>query len=239
MLKRYLRYLLPLVLLTSCSTTDVQRTLDTLLGSGELSSSEISAGLKQALEIGITKGSDRLSEPGGYFDSVYRIPLPPEAEKVAEKLRIIPGFSDFEETIVRRINRGAEDAAKKAAPIFINAIKEMTIQDARDILLGPQDAATRYLHRATYDPLYEAFNPVIIESLDEFKARELWSEAMEAYNKIPLVEPANPDLDDFVTTKALEGLFGMVEKEEINIRENVSARTTELLRRVFAAQDNR
>lgn len=227
------------MLLGACSTSDVQRTLGTLLGSGELSSSEISAGLKQALEIGITKGADRLSEPGGYFESVYRIPLPPEARKVAEKLRFIPGFSDFEETLVRRINRGAEDAAKKAAPIFINAIKEMTIQDARDILLGPQNAATSYLRQATYVDLYDAFNPIIVESLDEFDARRLWRDAIETYNNIPLVEPANPDLDDYVTTEALEGLFGMVEKEEVNIRENVSARTTELLQRVFKVQDNR
>jgi len=223
---------------SACSSTDVQRTIDTILGSGELSSAEISSGLKQALEIGITKGAERLSEEGGYFNSVYRISLPPEAQKITEKLRVIPGFSDLEETIIRKINRGAEDAAKKAVPIFADAIKGMTFDDAKNILLGPNDAATSYLQRNTYDRLYDAFNPVIIESLDEFNARDLWRDAVNTYNKIPLVEPANPDLDDYVTGEALEGLFGMVEKEEQNIRENVSARTTELLQRVFARQDN-
>lgn len=239
MLKRALLYSLMTLFLTACSSTDVQRTLDTLLGSGELSTAEISSGLKQALEIGISKGAERLSAEGGYFNSVYRIGLPPQAEEIAEKLRVIPGFSDLEETLIRRINRGAEDAAGKAVPIFTDAIKEMTFADAKNILLGPNDAATGYLQRKTYDRLYDAFNPVIVESLDQFEARKLWRDAVNAYNKLPLVEPANPDLDDYVTGEALEGLFGMVEKEEQNIRENVSARTTELLQRVFARQDNR
>lgn len=237
MTKRLLTASAMVLLLTACSTTDVQRTLDTILGEN-LTTAEISAGLKQALEIGITKGAERLGEQGGYFSSVYRINLPPQAQQITDRLRIIPGFSDLEETIIKKINRGAEDAAKEAVPIFTNAIKEMTFQDATNILMGPDSAATTYLRRSTYDELYDAFNPIIIESLDQFEARSLWRDAVGAYNKIPLVEQMNPDLDDYVTREALDGLFGMVEKEEKNIRENVSARTTQLLQRVFSRQDN-
>ncbi|MDV7399457.1 DUF4197 domain-containing protein, partial [Arthrospira platensis SPKY1] len=105
---------------------------------------------------------------------------------------------------------------------------------AMGILMGDKNAATQYLHRVTYNKLYKEFNPVIIESLDKFDARKYWSDAVTAYNKIPLVEKANPDLDDYVTKQALEGLFSMVEKKELDIRTNISARTTDLLRRVFA-----
>jgi len=237
MLKRVL-FLIPIFWLASCSSTDVQRTLDTFMNSGRLTNEEVAGGLKQALNIGITKGSERLSQPGGYFESVYRIELPPEAQKVTDKLQSIPGFSNLEEKVLEKINRGAEDAAKKAAPIFASAISQMTFQDAMDILMGEKNAATQYLQRTTFDSLYQEFNPVIVESLDKFNARELWSDAVTAYNKIPFVESANPDLDDYVTREALDGLFAMVEKEEQRIRQNVSARTTDLLKKVFARQDD-
>jgi hypothetical protein len=112
----------------------------------------------------------------------------------------------------------------------------MSISDAMGILKGEPDAATQYLRRVTYDQLYQAFNPVIVESLDKFGAREYWANGINAYNRIPLVKQANPDLDDYVTRQALEGLFDMIKLEEANIRSNVSARTSDLLRRVFAQQ---
>lgn len=213
--------------------------MDTITGSGTLTSAEIASGLKQALEFGISEGAQRLSERDGYYKSIYKILLPPEARKVTERLQAIPGFSDVEEIILEKINRGAEDAAKKAAPIFVDAIKAMTFNDALGILMGENNAATTYLHQATYDRLYDTFNPVIIESLDKFNARQYWADAVNTYNKIPFIEKANPDLDDYVTQEALEGLFSMVAKKELDIRNNVSARTTDLLRRVFAKQDNR
>lgn len=213
--------------------------MDTITGSGTLTSAEIASGLKQALEFGISEGAQRLSEPDGYYKSIYKILLPPEARKVTERLQAIPGFSNVEEIILEKINRGAEDAAKKAAPIFVDAIKAMSFNDALGILMGENNAATTYLHQATYDRLYQAFNPVIIESLDKFNARQYWADAVNTYNKIPFIEKANPDLDDYVTQEALEGLFSMVAKKELDIRNNVSARTTDLLRRVFAKQDNR
>jgi Protein of unknown function (DUF4197) len=235
MIKKFLLVLLCFQLV-SCDPVALQRTLDTL-GSANLSSAEVSAGLKEALELGIGKGSEALSKKDGYFKSPYKILLPPEAQKVANKLRNVPGFSNIEDRILEKINRGAEDAAKKAKPIFVDAIRQMTFSDAMNILMGEKNAATTYLNRTTSDKLYEAFNPVIVQSLDKFDARKYWSDAVNAYNKIPFVEKANSDLDDYVTKQALSGLFGMAEKEELNIRTNIAARTSDLLKKVFAKQD--
>ena len=224
--------------LVACDPAALQRTLDAL-GSMELSSAEVSSGLKEALEIGIGKGSEALAKRDGYYKGAYKILLPPEAKKVADKLRNVPGFTNLEDRILEKINRGAEDAAKKAKPIFVDAIRQMTFSDAMNILLGEQNAATSYLNRTTSDKLYQAFNPVIVQSLDKFDARKYWSDAVNAYNKIPFVEKANPDLDDYVTKQALNGLFGMVESEELNIRTNIAARTSDLLKKVFARQDKK
>lgn len=222
--------------LVSCNPAALQRTLDAL-GSAELTSSEASSGLKEALEIGVGKGSETLSRKDGYYKSAYKILLPPEAQKVANKLRNVPGFTNVEERILEKINRGAEDAARKAKPIFISAIRQMTFSDAMNILMGEKNAATTYLQRTTSDQLYQEFNPVIVQSLDKFDARKYWSDAVNAYNKIPFVEKADPDLDDYVTKQAMKGLFSMVEQEELNIRTNIAARTSELLKKVFAKQD--
>ncbi len=204
---------------------------------GGLTKEEVAKGLKQALEIGITEGAQKLSQTDGYYKSAYKILLPPEARKVTDKLHDVPGFTNLEEVILEKINRGAEDAAKKAAPIFKDAILSMSFSDAWGILKGGDNAATQYLRQATYNRLYQEFNPVIVQSLDKFNARTYWADAVNAYNKIPLVEKANPDLDDYVTKQALEGLFAMVALKEKDIRHNLAARTTDLLRKVFAAQD--
>jgi len=119
----------------------------------------------------------------------------------------------------------------------VDAIKQITFDDALNILTGPDNAATGYLNDKTNAKLYDAFSPVIVESLDKFNARKYWSDAVNAYNKIPLVQKADPSLDNYVTTQALKGLFNVVEKEEANIRKNVSARTSNLLKKVFAKQD--
>jgi len=222
---------------SSCSPQQLQEVLGSVLDSGSLTDGEVSSGLKQALEIGIGKGSDQLSALDGYFKSPYKILLPPEARKITDKLSKVPGFAQVENILLEKINRGAEDAAKKAKPIFLDAIKQMSFEDAMTILLGADDAATGYLNNKTNAQLYEAFNPVIINSLDKFKARKYWSDAVNAYNKIPFVQKADPSLDNYVTTQALNGLFSMVEKEEVNIRKNVSARTSDLLKKVFAKQD--
>ncbi len=221
------------VLLSTLSCDTLQQ-----LGERGLTAEEIGRGLRAALEIGIGEGAEALSQVDGYFRSPYKILLPPEARKVTERLKVIPGFNQIEEIILEKINRGAEDAAKSAKPIFVAAIRQMTFQDATAILMGEKNAATQYLHRATYQPLYSEFHPVIVNSLNKFNAIEYWADAVNAYNKIPLVEKVNPRLDEYVTDKALDGLFSMVEKKERQIRADVSERTTDLLRRVFARQDS-
>ena len=225
--------------LVSCTPAELQSVLGTVMGTeGNITSAEAGAGLKEALSLGIGKGSDLLSRENGYYKSVYKILLPEEARKVTDKLQGIPGFSEVEEVILEKINRGAEDAAKKAKPIFLAAIKEMTFADAMNILLGDKNAATIYLTNKTREKLFQEFLPVINESLDKFNARKYWSDAVGAYNKIPFVDKnVDPSIENYVTNKALDGLFGMVEKEERNIRTNVSARTSDLLKKVFAKQD--
>lgn len=238
MMKR-LCFLIFVCQLTACTTAEIQSALDTIMDASgtALTSEQIGAGLKQALDIGLQKGADRLSAKDGYYKSTYKILLPPEARKVTEKLQNIPGFTQVEEIILEKINRGAEDAAKKAKPIFIAAIKEMTFKDAMNILMGERNAATNYLNNATRTKLYQEFSPVIIKSLDKFDARKYWSDAVNSYNKIPFTTKVNNSLDDYVTNQALDGLFGMVEKQENLIRTNVAARTTDLLKKVFAKQD--
>ncbi len=231
--------LFSLLLLASCDPKDVQKTMEILTASSDITADEAGAGLKEALNLGITHGVSLLSAKDGFYKSSYKILLPPEARKVTAKLRNVPGFTQVEDIILEKINRGAEDAVKRAKPIFVDAIKQMTFRDAFDILMGADDAATKYLRRTTYDRLYKEFNPVIVQSLDKFQARKYWADAVNAYNKIPLVEKANPDLDDYVTRQALEAVFTMVRKEEYAIRKDKTKRVTDLLRRVFAKQDKR
>lgn len=204
---------------------------------GESSEGEVGMGLKEALNAGVGEAVDFLSTEDGYYKSAYKILLPEEVQQVTAKLKSVPGFGNVEEDLLEKMNRAAEIAAEKAKPIFVNAIKQMTIKDAMNLLMGEKDAATRFLERTTYDPLYDEFQPVVISALDEVNAREYWKTAVTAYNKIPFVKKTNPELDDHVTNKALVGLFSMIEKKEADIRENPAARTTELLQKVFSKQD--
>lgn len=223
------------VTLPSCDT--LQQAANDYLN--EPTITEIGLGLKQALEFGISEGSKVLSARDGYYKSIYKILLPEEARIVTERLKVIPGFSNLEDVILEKLNRAAEDAAKSAAPIFVDAIRQMTFDDAVNILMGPDDAATQYLNAKTFDPLYQEFKPVIVTSLNKFNAIEYWADAVNAYNKIPFVSKVNPNLDEYVTEKALEGLFAMVAKKELGIRNDVSQRTTDLLKKVFRKQDNK
>lgn len=207
-------------------------------GGGELSASEIGQGLKDALSKGVQKGVNDLSASDGYFKSVYKILLPEEARKVTERLKAVPGFANVEADLIEKMNRGAENAAKEAGPIFASAITGMSFQDALDILMGADNSATEYLRKSTFQQLYDKFNPVIVKALDEIGANELWRNASSAYNKIPLVTKVNTDLDDHVTSKALGGLFGKIQEEEKNIRRNPVNRTSDLLKKVFSKQDS-
>jgi len=202
-----------------------------------LSNADIANGLKEALNLGTDEAVDYLSTKDGYYKSAYKILLPEEARKVTDKLKFIPGFSNFEEVALEKINRGAEDAAKEVGPIFLDAIKGMSIGDALSILMGEQDAATSFLHNQTYQTLYNQFQPVVLNSLNKLGAVDYWEGGVEKYNKIPLVEDINPRLDDYVVHEALKGLFTLVAQKELGIRTDISQRVTPLLLKVFKKQD--
>ncbi|MDH4296106.1 MAG: DUF4197 domain-containing protein [Cyclobacteriaceae bacterium] len=227
--------------LGACTTAQINQTMGDVnkaLGAeGPLTTAEVAEGLKEALIKGISTGSDLASQVDGYFmNPEIKIPFPPEVKKVEDKLRQI-GLGNEVDKFVMTLNRGAEDAAKEAKPIFITAIKSMTIQDAWGILKGQPDAATQYLKRTTSAQLKEKFQPVIQNSLKKVNATRYYGDIVNTYNKIPLVEDVNPNLDDYATDKAIEGLFTMIAKEERNIRQDPLARTTELLKKVFGAQN--
>lgn len=239
-MKKYALLLLVAISLVSCDPKDIQKTMEILSSTSELTKGEAGAGLKEALNLGVSHGTSLLSAKDGFFKSQYKILLPPDAQKVANKLQKVPGFSKVEDVILEKINRGAEDAAKKAKPIFVTAIKQMTFRDAFDILMGGDDAATTYLKKATYNQLYKEFNPVIVQSLDKYQARKYWGNAVNTYNSIPFISnKANPDLDGYVTEQALNSLFMMVQKEEYDIRKNKTKRVSDLLKKVFAKQDKK
>jgi hypothetical protein len=229
------------IVLLSCTSAQINQTIGEVnktLGSGStpLTTEEVANGLKEALIKGISNGSDIVSQVDGYFKNPeIKIPFPPDVKKVEDRLRQIGLGSEVDKFIVT-LNRGAEDAAKEAKPIFIAAIRQMTIQDAWGILRGEEDAATEYLKRTTSTLLKEKFKPVIKNSLQKVNATKYYTDIVSRYNQIPMVQKVNPNLDDYATDKAIEGLFLMIAKEEKNIRADPAARTTELLKKVFGAQ---
>lgn len=209
---------------------------ETVGAGGNLSATEVAEGLKEALTTGASKGSDLVSQLDGYYrNPEIRIPFPPEVKRVEDRLRQI-GMGGEVDKFVVALNRAAEDAAKEAKPIFVSAIRQMTIQDAWSILRGEQTAATQYLSRTTSPELKQKFSPIVQNSLNKVNASQLYTNLITAYNKIPLVQKVNPNLNEYATDKAIEGLFVMVAKEEKNIRENPGARTSDLLQNVFSAQ---
>ncbi|MGB1241500.1 MAG: DUF4197 domain-containing protein [Chitinophagales bacterium] len=226
---------------SSCTSgQEILKTVGDMMGSGDspVSELEIIQGLKQALEVGITKGAGVVSKVDGYNGNAnIRIPFPADVQKVEKTLRGI-GLGKEIDKLVVNINRGAETAAKGAANIFIASIKKMTITDAMNILKGEKNAATNFLKRTTTQELYNSFRPVIENSLSKVGVTRNWDDIVGKYNKVPLVKKVNPDLADYVTNEALTGLFFMVEKEEAKIRKDPIARTTEVLKRVFKLQDN-
>lgn len=239
---RILSFLILSLLITSTAQAQklgdlVNKAKKVINGEG-LSEDEMGMGLKEALNLGTGEAVDFLSAEDGFYKSVYKIALPEEAQQIVSKISTLPGFGDFETKLVERMNRAAELAASKAKPIFLSAIKNLTFKDVTNILMGEKDAATRYLERTTQEQLYDEFRPVIAAALDEVNARSLWKDAVTAYNKIPLVKKTNPELDDHVTNKSLDGVFGLIEKKEEGIRSDVNQRSSDLLRKVFAKQDN-
>jgi hypothetical protein len=202
---------------------------------GPVTETEANRGLREALTQGILKGVDKASAKDGYFGNpLLRIPFPDEVKQVEQALRTIGLQSEVDRAILT-INRAAEDAAKEAGPIFLGALRQLTIADALAIVRGNQDEATRFLERNTREQLVQSFSPIIKKHMDNTGATRYWNDIFSRYNQIPLVRPVNPDLELYVTDKAIQGLFTLVADEEKAIRTDPVARTTAILRRVFGS----
>jgi len=220
--------------LTSCA--EMQQVLNQLPQEG-LSNSQIASGLKEALNKGIDKEVSKLMAPDGFYkDQMVIILLPAELQKVDKTLRDI-GLGQLADEGLKLLNSAASDAVKEAKPIFVNAITTMTFDDAKNILLGDQTAATDYLKQKTSSQLYQKFKPQVQSSLNKVGADDVWHDIITRYNQIPFVEKVNPDLTDYVTQKAMEGVFKKVAVEEQKIRTDINERTSDLLKEVFALQD--
>ncbi|MFH6987571.1 DUF4197 domain-containing protein [Flavobacterium collinsii] len=225
------------------SYAQVQKTLDQL---SQLSSKikgnsgiDIASGLKEALNKGITQQVSKLTaEDGFYKNEAVKILMPEELQRVDATLRRI-GLSSLADEGIKVLNRAAEDAVKEATPIFVSAVKNMSFADAKNILLGSENAATSYLQNSTTTALYGKFNPVIKTSFEKVGADVVWTNIIKKYNTIPLVRKVNPDLTDYTTNQALAGVFKMIAVEERDIRTNINARTSPLLKKVFAMQDKK
>ena len=224
-----------LFILTSCA--ELQQIATQFPQNYGVTNAEISSGLKQALQLGIDKEVTSLTKEDGFFrNELVRIGLPPELQKVDKTLRDV-GLGSLADEGLKVLNRAAEDAVSEAIPVFANAVTGITFADARNILLGPDNAATNYLSEKTQNELYTRFNPIITNSLNKVGATQVWKNIIQKYNSLPITTNVNPDLSDYVTNEALDGVFLMIEKEEKDIRNSIAARSTSLLRKVFALQD--
>lgn len=231
------------ILFTGCdvqSQSKLGNILKQLPGAtGTPSALEIASGIKEALTIGTSNGADKLSATNGFLgNAAVKILFPPEAKKVETTLRSL-GMGAVADNVITSLNRAAEDAAKEAKPIFVSAIKQMTITDATNILLGNKDAATQYFKRVTTSQLMSKFSPVVTNSLSKVGATKYWTQAASTYNKLPLVKPVNTDLSNYVAQKAIEGMFIQVAQEELQIRDNLNARSSTLLQKVFGYADKK
>jgi hypothetical protein len=206
-------------------------------GSSSLSSSDIVAGLKQALTLGAEKSADRLSAVNGFLgNKAVEILMPEQAQKVEKTLRNL-GLGKLVDDAIASMNHAAEDASKSAAPIFVNAIKTMTVTDGVNILKGPDTAATAYLRHSASPELTKAYTPVIDSALQKTGATKYWKDVFDTYNKLPTTfNKVDPDLSSYVTQKAINGIFYYVAQEEILIRKDPAAQVTDLLKKVFGGK---
>lgn len=220
---------------SGCETA--QQVLNSLPNAnGGLTTQEIISGLKEALTIGTQKGTNKLSAVNGFFaDAAVKILMPPQAKKVENTLRSV-GLGKVVDQAVESMNHAAENAAEKATPIFVNAIKQMTITDALGILRGGDTAATNYFRRKTTDALTNAFRPVVDNALTKVNATKYWNDVFTVYNKFSNT-PVNTDLGAYVTQKAIDGIFYEVGQEEMKIRQDPAARVTDLLKKVFKSTE--
>ncbi len=235
MIRRVTFFLVVSLFATSCT---VLSQLPQLPGNG-VTEAEAGQGVKEALGQGLVRAVLNLNKTDGFFGSqFYKILLPPEVQKVENTMRNI-GLGKQVDRAVLQINRGAEDAVGFAKPIFVEAIKQMTITDAINIIRGPKDAATNYFKEKTTAALIKAFTPVVQQSLDKVEATKYYGDLINTYNKFPTTRnKLNPDLTSYVVGKTVDALFDQIAKEETEIRENPVKRTTEILKKVFGATWN-
>jgi Protein of unknown function (DUF4197) len=202
-------------------------------GSKSLSNDDIVKGLKEALSVGSKNASDSASKKDGYFKNPkIKIPLPKDVKKAESTLRSM-GMGSTVDNFILSMNRAAEEAAKKSTPIFVNAVTSMTITDGVQILKGADTSATNYLRKTTYTPLKTEFKPVIRSAIEKAEVTKYYKPLVTKYNKIPFVKKLNPNLDEYITDRALSGLFYLVSQEEIKIRKDPAARVTDILKKVF------
>lgn len=232
------KILLLFTVFTFLGCAEMQQIVDQIPQTGSiLSNADIANGLKEALNNGIDKQVSKLTKIDGFYkNEAVKILLPEELKIVDSKLRAI-GLSSLADEGLKVLNRAAEDAVKEATPIFADAVKQMTFTDAKKILLGNESAATSYLQKTTSTALYAKFNPIIKSSFSKVGADKVWRNIITKYNSIPLVTKINPDLTDYTTNEAMEGVFTMIAVEEKEIRTNLKARTSAVLQKVFALQD--
>lgn len=238
------KYALILLAITGLSTGmvlaqinigNVINSANSLLGNG-LSNDKIVKGLKEALNVGTKNSTEKASKTDGFYKNpLIKIPFPKEAKQMESTLKSI-GMTKQVESFVMTMNRAAEDASKKAAPIFINAITKMSIKDGVNILRGKDNAATEFLKTNTASPLKTEFKPVVKASLQKVQITKYWSPLVKTYNRVPMVKKMNPDLDDYVTTLAIDGLFKLIASEELKIRKDPKARISDLLKEVFGGK---
>ncbi|PHQ31274.1 DUF4197 domain-containing protein [Leeuwenhoekiella nanhaiensis] len=224
-------------ILTLSACAELQSVVDSLPNQVGVDNATIASGLRQALDFGIEKQVSKLTQKDGFYgNQLVKILLPEELQKVDRTLRNV-GLGSLADEGLKVLNRAAEDAVSEATPIFVDAVKGITFTDAKNILLGNDTAATSYLQNRTQTALYAKFNPVIQNSFSKVGADRIWTDLITRYNALPLTNDVNPDLTDYVTNEALKGVYTMIAVEEKDIRNNFAARTTALLKRVFALQD--
>lgn len=231
-----------LMMTQSCSDAQMRQItktvqeVNTTMNNKPLTNTEVISGLREALKVGINNSSSLASKLDGYYKNpLLFIPFPEEVKNVESKLRNL-GFGNLCDQFIQSLNRGAENAASKSVPIFVNAITNMSISDGFKILNGGNNAATEYLRSNTAAQLVSAFKPSIQQSLDQVSATKYWGDIINTYNKIPLVQKVNPDLAGYATDKAIKGLFVLVAQEESKIRTNPAARINDILKRVFGSK---
>lgn len=204
-------------------------------GTKPLSNDEVIKGLKDALTVGTNNSTGIASKVDGYYKNPKMfIPFPPEAKQVKDKMDAL-GMKPQTDKFVMTLNRAAEEAAKNAAPVFINAVKGMSIGDGFGILKGADNAATQYLKDKTTAELKQKFTPIVKAAIDKVEVTKYWNPIITKYNKLPMVQKQNPDLTAYVTEKAMAGLFMLLAEEELKIRKDPLARVNDILKRVFGS----